>query len=144
MGSGSDPLHAATGAESAPDPAAPDQVHDPAKVVRITRMAMELHDELRGAPLDEAGRLRLRAIHDATVRELASTLSPHLAAEFRRLVASATDDAAPSAAELRVAQAQLVGWLEGLLRDMEASIIGEEIEARLRRASEAEPAAPGQ
>jgi len=117
-------------------PPTPDTVSDPAKVIRIGRMAMELLDEIRAAPLDEAGRHRLLEIHDTSIRELTSTLSPDLASELDRLAAHAIADPSPSEAELRVAQAQLVGWIEGLLRDMEAAVIGGQIEAKLQRLRE--------
>ena len=88
-------------------------IEQPAKVMRIGSMVKQLLDEVRQAPLDEASRERLREIYELSVRELASGLSPDLAAELDRL-SLPFDEGTPSEGELRVAQAQLVGWLEGL------------------------------
>jgi len=104
-------------------------VISPAKVLRIGSMVRQLLEEVRNAPLDQAGRTRMREIYDISVRELASGLSPDLAAELNR-VALPLEDAAPSEAELRVAQAQLVGWLEGLFHGIQAALFAQQATAR--------------
>lgn len=92
-------------------------------------MIKQLLDEVRQAPLDEASRHRLREIYDTSVRELATTLSPDLSGELDRL-ALPFDESVPSEAELRVAQAQLVGWLEGLFHGIQATLFAQQMAAR--------------
>lgn len=104
-------------------------VERPAKVMRIGSMIKQLLDEVRQAPLDEASRTRLKEIYETSVRELAGTLSPELAAELDRL-ALPFDADVPSEAELRVAQAQLVGWLEGLFHGIQATLFAQQMAAR--------------
>jgi len=106
-----------------------ESVEQPGKVMRIGSMVKQLLDEVRTAPLDEASRTRLREIHEQSVRELAEALSPDLAAELDRM-ALPFDEAAPSEAELRVAQAQLVGWLEGLFHGIQATLLAQQMAAR--------------
>lgn len=91
-----------------------DLVEQPAKVMRIGTMIKQLLEEVRAAPLDEASRNRLRDIHATSIRELEDGLAPELREELDRLTLPFNEDAVPSDAELRIAQAQLVGWLEGL------------------------------
>jgi hypothetical protein len=97
--------------------------------MRIGAMVKQLLDEVRSAPLDEASRTRLREIYELSVRELASALSPDLAAELDRM-ALPFDESAPSESELRVAQAQLVGWLEGLFHGIQATLMAQQMAAR--------------
>ncbi len=104
-------------------------VISPAKVLRIGSMVRHLLEEVRNAPLDEAGRTRMREIYDISIRELASGLSPDLAAELNR-IALPLEEATPSEAELRVAQAQLVGWLEGLFHGIQAALFAQQAAAR--------------
>lgn len=104
-------------------------VEQPAKVMRIGSMVKQLLDEVRQAPLDEKGRVRLREIYEQSVRELATGLSPDLAAELDRM-ALPFDEKAPSEAELRIAQAQLVGWLEGLFHGIQATLVAQQLAAR--------------
>jgi len=85
---------------------------------------------VKSAPLDEASRNRLREIHKATVRELEEGLSPELVDELERLTLPFTDDQTPSEAELRIAQAQLVGWLEGLFHGIQTAIYAQQMAAR--------------
>ncbi|MHB8439106.1 MAG: bacterial proteasome activator family protein [Acidimicrobiales bacterium] len=106
-----------------------ESVEKPAKVMRIGSMVKVLLDEVRGAPLDDAGRTRMKEIYDQSVRELASALSPDLAAELDRM-ALPFDHDTPSDAELRVAQAQLVGWLEGLFHGIQATLLAQQVAAR--------------
>jgi hypothetical protein len=95
-------------------------VQQPAKVMRIGTMIKQLLEEVRAAPLDESGRARLREIHESSITELEQGLSPDLRAELRRL-SLPFGDGIPSEAELRIAQAQLVGWLEGLFHGIQAA-----------------------
>jgi proteasome activator-like protein len=105
-------------------------IEKPAKVMRIGSMVKQLLDEVRQAPLDEAGRARLREIYDTSIRELSSTLSPDLADELRAVAIPFDEDRVPSEAELRVAQAQLVGWLEGLFHGIQAALMAQQLSAR--------------
>ncbi|HLN42779.1 MAG TPA: bacterial proteasome activator family protein [Acidimicrobiales bacterium] len=106
-----------------------ESVQQPAKVMRIGSMVKQLLDEVRAAPLDEASRTRLREIYEESVRELAGALSPDLAAELDRM-ALPFDDSVPSEGELRIAQAQLVGWLEGLFHGIQATLLAQQMAAR--------------
>jgi hypothetical protein len=106
-----------------------ESVQEPAKVMRIGSMVKQLLEEVRSAPLDEASRTRLREIYEQSIRELAGALSPDLAQELDRM-ALPFDDSAPSEAELRVAQAQLVGWLEGLFHGIQATLLAQQMAAR--------------
>ena len=110
-------------------PATTETVEEPAKVMRIGSMIKQLLDEVRHAPLDEAGRTRLREIYDTSVKELADGLSPDLAAELDRMAIPFGPET-PSEAELRVAQAQLVGWLEGLFHGIQATLFAQQMAAR--------------
>ena len=119
----------------APDSAEPEKpsgetVEQPAKVMRIGSMIKQLLEEVRHAPLDDASRARLREIYETSVRELAEGLSPDLREELDRLAMPFDDDAAPSEAELRVAQAQLVGWLEGLFHGIQATLFAQQMAAQ--------------
>ena len=104
-------------------------IESPAKVMRIGSMVKQLLDEVRTASLDEAGRTRLREIYEISVRELASALSEDLFAELDRM-AIPFGEGVPSESELRVAQAQLVGWLEGLFHGIQASLMAQQMAAR--------------
>jgi len=108
---------------------ATESVAEPAKVMRIGSMVKELLEEVRRAPLDEAGRVRLREIHETSIRELAEGLSPDLKDELERF-SLPFDDKAATEAELRIAQAQLVGWLEGLFHGIQAAIFAQQMAAR--------------
>ncbi|MGO2542140.1 MAG: bacterial proteasome activator family protein, partial [Specibacter sp.] len=98
-----------------------DMVDQPAKVMRIGTMVKQLLDEVKSAPLDDAARARLAEIHQASIAELEDGLAPELVAELHRLSLPFTDTSAPSDAELRIAQAQLVGWLEGLFHGIQTA-----------------------
>jgi Protein of unknown function (DUF2587) len=110
--------------------AAREAVAQPAKVMRIGSMIKQLLDEVRQAPLDEASRSRLREIYDTSVSELADGLSPDLRDELSRMASPFGPDEVPSEAELRVAQAQLVGWLEGLFHGIQATLFAQQMAAR--------------
>jgi hypothetical protein len=107
-----------------------EQVEQPAKVMRIGSMIRQLLEEVKSAPLVEASRNRLKEIHKATVRELEEGLSPELVDELERLTLPFSDDQTPSEAELRIAQAQLVGWLEGLFHGIQTAIYAQQMAAR--------------
>ncbi|GAA0573541.1 bacterial proteasome activator family protein [Kribbella sandramycini] len=105
-------------------------VEQPAKVMRVANMIRQLLEEVKSAPLDEASRQRLRAIHEASIKELESGLAPELVEELERLSLDFTDDSTPTDAELRIAQAQLVGWLEGLFHGIQTALFAQQMAAR--------------
>ncbi|MBK0865462.1 MAG: bacterial proteasome activator family protein [Saccharopolyspora sp.] len=105
-------------------------VEQPAKVMRIGTMIKQLLEEVRAAPLDEASRNRLKEIHQSSIRELEQGLAPELIEELERLSLPFTQDSTPSEAELRIAQAQLVGWLEGLFHGMQTALFAQQMAAR--------------
>ncbi|GAB2699616.1 bacterial proteasome activator family protein [Nocardia thraciensis] len=107
-----------------------DMVEQPAKVMRIGTMIKQLLEEVRAAPLDDASRNRLKEIHQTSVRELEQGLSPELRDELERLALPFGEDSVPSDAELRVAQAQLVGWLEGLFHGIQTALFAQQMAAR--------------
>jgi hypothetical protein len=112
--------------------AATDQasVAEPAKVMRVGSMIRQLLDEVRSTPLDEPSRERLREIYDRSVTELGSALSDDLREELQRLVFPFHPDEVPTDVELRMAQAQLVGWLEGLFHGIQATLFAQQMAAR--------------
>ncbi len=101
-------------------------VEHPAKVMRIGSMIKQLLDEVRSAPLDEKSRVRLKEIYETSISELAAGLSPDLSEELATFTTPFSDDA-PSEAELRIAQAQLVGWLEGLFHGIQATLFAQQV-----------------
>ncbi len=105
-------------------------VTEPAKVMRIGSMVKQLLEEVRQAPLDEASRERLAEVYERSVIELSEALSPDLQQELRMLTLPFNDDVVPSEGELRVAQAQLVGWLEGLFHGIQATLFAQQLAAR--------------
>ncbi|MCR6489663.1 bacterial proteasome activator family protein [Amycolatopsis sp. OK19-0408] len=107
-------------------------IEEPAKVMRIGTMIKQLLEEVRAAPLDDASRTRVREIHQTSVKELANALAPELQSELERLVHPFTDDSTPSDAELRIAQAQLVGWLEGLFSGIQTALFAQQMAARVQ------------
>ena len=126
-----------------------EQVTRPTKLIRIASMVRSMLDEVRRAPLDDAGRRRLREIHERSLTELQSVLSPDLQQELAEVVLPLTEDT-PTESELRLAQAQLVGWLEGLFHGIQATLFTQQAmaqsqleEMRRRRGLEAgEPGGP--
>jgi hypothetical protein len=137
---------ASPGNEGSPDG---EQVSRPTKLIRIASMVRALLDEARLAPLDEAGRRSLKEIHERSVHELEGILSPDLRKELDDVTLPFTSDA-PSDAELRIAQAQLVGWLEGLFHGIQATLFTQQMQAqqqfeemRQRRAIEPGSRPPG-
>ena len=134
-----DNIEVITGPESGPGPedAADDEqrsvtdlVEQPAKVMRIGTMIKQLLEEVKAAPLDDASRSRLREIHATSIRELEDGLAPELREELQRLALPFSGDSVPSAAELRIAHAQLVGWLEGLFHGIQTALFAQQMAAR--------------
>ncbi len=121
-------------------------VSEPAKVMRIGSMIKQLLEEVRTTDLDERGRTRLREIYDTSVSELSEALSPDLQEELASLVMPFGDDEIPSESELRIAQAQLVGWLEGLFHGIQATLFAQQMAAQqqLEQIKTAQSLPPGQ
>jgi hypothetical protein len=107
-----------------------EMVEQPAKVMRIGSMIRQLLDEVRAAPLDEKSRARLKEIHQSSIKELEDGLAPELVDELERLSLPFAEDEVPSEPELRVAQAQLVGWLEGLFHGIQTTLFAQQMAAR--------------
>ena len=107
-----------------------EMVEQPAKVMRVGSMIRQLLDEVKAAPLDEKSRARLREIHTSSIKELEDGLAPELVEELERLSLPFAEDEIPSEAELRVAQAQLVGWLEGLFHGIQTTLFAQQMAAR--------------
>jgi hypothetical protein len=107
-------------------------IEQPAKVMRIGSMIKQLLEEVRAAPLDEAGRQRLKEIHRRSITELEDGLAPELRDELERLTLPFEEGTTPSEPELRIAQAQLVGWLEGLFHGIQAALVAQQMAARLQ------------
>ena len=107
-----------------------EMVEQPAKVMRIGSMIRQLLEEVRAAPLDEKSRARLKEIHESSIKELEDGLAPELVAELERLSLPFDEGETPSEAELRVAQAQLVGWLEGLFHGIQTTLFAQQMAAR--------------
>ena len=124
-----------------------EQISSPTKLIRIASMVRTMLDEVRRAPLDDAGRRRLAEIHEKSLQELESVLSPDLRQELSDVVLPLTSDA-PTESELRLAQAQLVGWLEGLFHGIQATLFTQQAMAQgqldqmRRRAIDQGPGAP--
>ncbi len=106
-----------------------DLVEQPAKVMRIGSMIRQLLEEVKAAPLDEAGRSRLAGVLETSIKELKDGLAPELDDELNRLVAPFSGPT-PTESELRIAQAQLVGWLEGLFHGIQTAIYAQQMAAR--------------
>jgi len=120
-------------------------VGQPAKVMRLGSMIKQLLEEVKSAPLDEASRTRLARIHHRTIEELEDGLAPELVEELDRLTLPFGEHDVPSEAELRIAQAQLVGWLEGLFHGIQTALFAQQMAARaqLEQMRRALPMAPG-
>ncbi len=151
---GPDGRPAATSPE--PEEAGPENptslVDQPTKVMRIGTMVKQLLEEVRSAPLDEAARARQAEVHARSVRELEDGLSPELVEELRRITLPLDDDVPPSDAELRIAHAQLVGWLEGLFHGIQTALVAQRMASQAQLAQvralppgvmAAPPAGPG-
>ncbi|WP_028474560.1 bacterial proteasome activator family protein [Nocardioides alkalitolerans] len=132
------------GAAEGGEPHITELVEQPAKVMRIGSMIKQLLEEVKAAPLDEASRNRLKEIHQSSIKELEAGLAPELVEELNRLSLPFADGT-PSDGELRIAQAQLVGWLEGLFHGIQTAIYAQQMAARaqLEQMRRALPGAPG-
>mgnify|MGYP001797496940 CR=1 FL=1 len=125
-----DAVVSATGDELAEEVVSGESVTEPAKVMRIGSMVKQLLEEVRAADLDEPSRERLAEVYERSITELAEALSPDLQEELRALSLPFEHDEVPSDAELRVAKAQLVGWLEGLFHGIQASLMAQQFAAQ--------------
>jgi Protein of unknown function (DUF2587) len=121
-----------SGEQESEERAITDLVEQPAKVMRIGSMIRQLLEEVKSAPLDEASRNRLKEIHEASIHELEAGLAPELIEELERLALPFSEDQTPSESELRIAQAQLVGWLEGLFHGIQTAIYAQQMAARVQ------------
>ncbi len=124
-----------------------EMIEQPAKVMRVGNMIRQLLEEVRAAPLDEKSRARLKEIHASSIKELEDGLAPELVEELERLSLPFAEDEVPSESELRIAQAQLVGWLEGLFHGIQTTLFAQQMAARaqleqMRRALPAGMMAP--
>jgi hypothetical protein len=120
-----------------------EMVEQPAKVMRIGTMIKQLLEEVRAAPLDEASRNRLRDIHASSIRELEQGLAPELREELERITLPFDEDQTPTDAELRIAQAQLVGWLEGVFHGIQTALFAQQMAARAQLEEMRRRALPG-
>ncbi len=96
-------------------------VTEPSKLIRIASMTRAMLDEVRQAPLDDQGRVRLLGIYRASLDQLRDALSEDLREELATIF-QPLEEATASESELRIVQAQLVGWLEGLFHGIQASL----------------------
>lgn len=129
----SPPVEVVDDGSAPPEPSGPpaegEAVSQPAKLIRIASMVRNMLEEVRRAPLDDAGRRMLRQIHDKSLTELEDVLSPDLRDELAEVVLPFTE-VTPSESELRIAQAQLVGWLEGLFHGIQATLFTQQAMAQ--------------
>jgi hypothetical protein len=133
------------GGEASATPERSEFIEQPAKVMRVGTMMKQLLEEVRSSALDEASRERLRSIFETSVLELGQALSPDLRDELGRLALPfADDDTPPSKSELQIAQAQLVGWLEGLIQGIQATLFAQQMAAQQQLANMRGGAGPGQ
>lgn len=126
-----------------PDDKPQEFIEEPAKVMRVGAMLRQLLEELREATLDEGSRDRLREIYETSIQELGSALSPDLQSELERITLPFDDDTIPSEAELRVVKAQLVGWLEGLIQGIQATLFAQQMAAQQQLANMRGQLGPG-
>lgn len=120
----------AVGQEATEEATATDYISSPSKVLRIGSMIKTLLDEVKGSNLDEASRTRMREIYESAVRELSEGMSADLVAELKTFSLPFDEEQVPTEAELRIAQAQLVGWLEGLFHGIQATLFAQQMSAR--------------
>src|SRR3954452_11606109 len=124
-------------------PSPTELIEQPAKVMRIGSMIKQLLEEVRSAPLDDAGRARLAQIHSRSIAELEQGLAPELVEELNRIALPFSETETPSDAELRIAQAQLVGWLEGLFHGIQTALFAQQMAARAQLEEMRRRALPG-
>ncbi len=140
---GAIPLGGGDGGQDGGGASVGDMVEQPAKVMRIGTMIKQLLEEVRAAPLDDASRQRLRDIHASSIRELEQGLAPELRDELTRITLPFSEDQTPSDAELRIAQAQLVGWLEGVFHGIQTALFAQQMAARAQLEEMRRRALPG-
>ncbi len=104
-------------------------ITEPQKLIRIASMVRTMLDEVRRAPLDDAGRRHLSEIHSRSLAALEDVLSEDLRKELSEVVIPFSGDS-PTESELRIAQAQLVGWLEGLFHGIQATLFSQQAAAQ--------------
>ncbi len=116
-----------------PQPQSPPEarIEQPGKIMRIGTMIRQLLEEARQASLDEPSRKRLKEIYETSLEEIGADLPQELSEELQRLSFSFSQEA-PSESELRIAQAQLVGWLEGLFHGIQAALVAQQMTARVQ------------
>ncbi len=127
---GSDGVATETDVQESRERPVTEMIEQPAKVMRVGNMIRQLLEEVRAAPLDEKSRARLKAIHASSIKELEDGLAPELVDELERLSLPFAEDEVPSESELRIAQAQLVGWLEGLFHGIQTTLFAQQMAAR--------------
>ena len=127
---GSDGVATETDAQESRERPVTEMIEQPAKVMRVGNMIRQLLEEVRAAPLDEKSRARLKEIHSSSIKELEDGLAPELVDELERLSLPFAEDEIPSESELRIAQAQLVGWLEGLFHGIQTTLFAQQMAAR--------------
>ena len=132
VGPDGQPVGMAQMPDTEPDELTESAIGEPAKVMRIGTMIKQLLEEVRAAPLDEASRVRLREIHAKSIKELEEGLTPELREELDRLSLPFSEDSVPSDGELRIAQAQLVGWLEGVFHGLQTALFAQQMAARMQ------------
>lgn len=121
----------------AEDPGSEAEVTEPGKLIRIATMTRSILEEVRAATPDEAGRELISKIHDRSLDELRDVLSQELLTEFDRMFEPLLGDDPPTSSEVRIAQAQLIGWLEGLFQGIQASLVTRQMVAQARAAQRA-------
>jgi hypothetical protein len=127
---GPDGVATESGVEESRERPVTEMIEQPAKVMRVGNMIRQLLEEVRAAPLDEKSRARLKEIHASSIKELEDGLAPELVDELERLSLPFAEDEIPSESELRIAQAQLVGWLEGLFHGIQTTLFAQQMAAR--------------
>ena len=103
-------------------------IEQPAKLIRIAAMIREMLEDVRQSKPDEAGRQRVRVIYDRAVAGLKEGVSKELQDELDTLTIPLDKNSSES--EIRLAQAQLVGWLEGLFQGIQAALWSQHMQAR--------------
>jgi hypothetical protein len=129
-GDGTGPVEGSILLDGGAEDGAGAEVESPAKIIRIGAMVKQLLEEVRGTTLDEASRGQLKEIYEHSIEQLKTALSPELGAELEDLSFDFSDETLPSEAELRMAKAQLVGWLEGLFHGIQATLMAQQMAAR--------------
>ena len=104
-------------------------VTEPSKLIRIASMTKAMLEEVRASGMDDLGRQRLLAVYHRSIDELRDVLSDDLKDELDSIFVPLESET-PTEPEIRVAQAQLVGWLEGLFHGIQASLWSQQMSAQ--------------